>query len=532
MAAVGNSASRLLKRAVDDQRAGRFKAAERGYRAVLKMTPDHFDALHMLGVVAHQTGRHGEAVALIDRAIALNGDMAVAHFNKSAALRADGKMVAAIAALQRAVALNPGYSDAYHNLGAALQAQGQLDESEAAYRQAIALQPDYAPAHNNLAALLQIMGRSNDAAESWRAAIRHRPDLAGAYRNLATQDPASMEDHEVVAMEDMLAAGTLSDNALLNLCFGLAEVYEAREECDASFTVLSRGNAIKRRSITFSIEAERPVALSMAENFGLETPVDGCQSTLPIFVVGMPRSGTSLVEQILASHPSVFGAGELTAIGGLARPYLKRRDGLPVWSWGDSVHDMADLGARYVAETRTLAPTADRIVDKMPQNFLFLGFIATILPKAKVIHIGRDPLDTCLACYKRLFDHGEHFSYDQTELGAYCRIYDSLMVNWNARLSDTILNVDYETLVAEPQPVIETMLDHVGLSWDDPCLEFHRTKRPVRTASAAQVRRPLYTSSVGRWRRYKEHLGPLIKALGSVVSVNGEAPNANKAGCS
>jgi tetratricopeptide (TPR) repeat protein len=507
----------LLERAVADHKAGQLEAAERGYRALLEAAPGQFDALHLLGVLAQQTGRHGEAVALIDRALAVNDLFPVAHFNRSVALQKDGQTEAAIRSLQRAIELKPDYADAHLNLGVAMRRIGRLGEAEKAFRHAIAAQPDLAAAYNNLGAVLENLGRADEATEAWSAAILHRPNYAEAYRSLAQHDPSAMSPTNVKAMEDLLANGQPSADDLINLCFGLAEIYEARGDFDKAFVALSSANAVKRSGIKFSMKAETSMVESVIAAFADGAPQGGFESDLPVFVVGMPRSGTSLVEQILASHSQIFGAGELTLVGHLAQPFIARRDRLPVWSWSDETPEMAELGERYVAGVRQLTPDACRVVDKMPQNFLFLGFIAAMLPRARVIHVRRDPADTCLACYKRLFSRGENFAYDLAELGAYYSLYDRVMRHWQAVLPDLILEVAYEDLVASPREVVAEVLDHIGLDWEDGCMEFHRNRRPVMTASAAQVRRPLYGSSIGRWRRFDKHLGPLFDALGPLA---------------
>jgi hypothetical protein len=246
---------------------------------------------------------------------------------------------------------------------------------------------------------------------------------------------------------------------------------------------------------------------------------DGIDDPTPVFIIGMPRSGTSLIEQILASHPAVFGAGELEEISKLAEssvaaPGARARfpDAVPAMS----AQQIRQVGADYIARIRARAPNAKRIIDKMPGNFAFAGLIHLALPNARLIHTRRDAVDTCFSCFSRYFAHGQWFSYDLGELGRYYRGYEALMEHWrNVLPKGVMLEVDYEQVVADLEHEARRIVEHCGLEWDDACLAFYETQRPVRTASASQVRQPIYGTSVGRWRPYEPFLGPLLEALGT-----------------
>ncbi len=512
--------AKLLESAVAAHRTGKLDAAAEGYRRILAQDPTHFDARHLLGVLHHQAGRQAEAVQEITRALGIKGDVAEAHFNLAAALRPLKRPGEAIAALRRALALKPAYPEAELNLAVLLRQQGDLDAAGAAYKRALALKPDFALAHNNLASLLEVQGQFDAALVHWRRTIDLKPDFAEAYRNLAQHKASALTAADVTTMQRLLAEAKLPARDLVFLCFALFEVHETAGDSAAAFAALKRGNDLKRQMAPFNLAGETAVAESLMQAFSPEVlalgKTRGNPSPAPIFIVGMPRSGTSLVEQLLASHRDVFGGGEQIFIGQVAQPFLAKAGGRLRWHWDPKTVDLQALGAAYLAKLQGLAPAAPRVTDKMPNNAFFLGFIRTILPNAKILHLRRDPRDTCLACYKRLFDQGQNFSYDLTALGQYYRLYDRVMTHWHQAMPGAILDVAYEDLVADLPGQTVRLLEHCGLPWEAACLEFHRHGRAVKTASAAQVRQPIYSSAIGRWKKYEAYLHPLFEALGEV----------------
>ena len=247
----------------------------------------------------------------------------------------------------------------------------------------------------------------------------------------------------------------------------------------------------------------------------------GCRSSLPVLVIGMPRSGTTLIEQILASHPAVHGAGELSEFDQLAKQMCDARGEtfrLPEGARGLKPGDLLKLGESYVARLQRLATGAERVTDKMPANFLYAGLIHLALPRARIIHVLREPRDTCLSCYSKLFTEEQNFTYDLAELGRYYRKYAELMAHWRDVLPEgRMLEIRYEDVIADLEGSARQLIEHCGLDWDPRCIAFHKSQRPVRTASAAQVRRPIYRTSLGRWRAYEPHLAPLLAELGDLA---------------
>jgi tetratricopeptide (TPR) repeat protein len=439
------------------------------------------------------------------------------HANLGHLLLTTGCVTEALAVYETALRIAPGSARAHFNYAAALRAAHRDEEAIGLYRAAIALQPDHLEARNNLANALAALGRLDEAAAILRDAIALAPRQPRLFYNLVHLALLETGDPALASLEAMAAAPAAFGEAdRIHLHFALGKLYADLGRQAHAIDHLRRGNALRRQRIVYDeqatlalfdrIETVFTPALIQAGRYA------GPPSSLPIFVVGMPRSGTSLIEQILASHPEVSGAGELRAIAdavaGLAvrdRPDLAYPEILPALVEADGLRDLAE---DYLALLRGLAPSAHRIVDKMPGNFLYLGLIHLALPGARILHIRRDPVDTCLSCFMTLFAHGQDYSYDLAELGRYWRAYERVMAHWHRVLpAGTILDVGYEAVVSDFDGEIRRVLAFCGLEWDEACRDFHQTPRPVRTASAAQVRRPLYRKPKGQWRAYGELLG-------------------------
>jgi tetratricopeptide (TPR) repeat protein len=379
-------------------------------------------------------------------------------------------------------------------------------------------------AEDNRGLLLRESGRFEEATAAFRKALGAAPGYCRSWRHLVELKRFSPDDPDLARMESLYGDVRLPTNERLHLCFALGKAYDDAGNPDRAFAHYQEGNAIKRRNLDPELAREAEELRKLREIFPpdfLEASDGDTSPGLPVFVLGMPRSGTSLVEQILASHPKVHGAGELMLLRRLVRGLP---GGFPENLAGLDDGELRRLGEDYLAGLRPLAPGAARITDKMPRNFQLIGLIHRILPHARIVHCRRNPLDTCLSCYTRLFRNGQAFSYDLAELGQYYRLYDELMAHWRAVLPGRLLEIDYEAVVADPKPQVEALLAHCGLDWDARCLVPHENQRAVRTASAAQVRRPLYGSSVARWRRFEAHLAPLIEALGPLADQAASAP--------
>jgi tetratricopeptide (TPR) repeat protein len=412
----------------------------------------------------------------------------------------------ALRAAQRGIALAPTDGRLFTSIGNALRGLGRFDEAFAAFDCALALGYDPASTLVQKANGQLEFGAFDDARDSFRAALDRMPDLSAAWAGLAEIESFAPGDPLLVEMERRLAASPYLQrrDARTTMHFALGKAYRKAGETERAFAHFAAGNALKRMTFSYDVGDDERLMAETIAYFSAERlerlAGGGDPSQAPIFVVGMPRSGTTLIEQLLATHPDVYGAGE--------RMFFDKA----VSTLGFS--DMTAVGRSYIAQIAEIAPLGRRVVDKLPSNFRHLGSIHAALPRARIIHIRRDPLDTCLSCYVTLFTGRQDFAYDLTELGRYYRAYETLTAHWRSVLpSDTLLELRYEDVVDDLESNARRILAFCGLPWNDAVLRFHETARPVRTASFHQVRKPIYRSSVGSAAAFRDHLGPLIAAL-------------------
>ena len=503
----------------------RHEEAIERYRRALGIKPAFAVAHSNIGNALVKLERHGEAILHFKAALGLDPEAFQTHVTLGRALVVVDRHDEAVAAYRKAAELRPDNPDVYWLLGCALEAGGRGEEAIAEHRRALALKPDLADAFNSLGSALVTLGRLADGRQAIERAIELAPARIDFHRNLAMSKRFAAGDPQLQVLEELERnAAALGDSQLMELHYACGKAYADLGRPEIALSHLVEASAIKRSKIKYDEAAwlgqlEHVKAVMTRELIERKSGY-GFASDVSVFIVGMPRSGSTLIEQILASHPDVFGAGELPNFGqqlaslcssaGAAGPYT------------EIIPDMAgerlgELGARYIESVRALAPQARRITDKLLANFRFAGLIHLALPGAKIIHARRDPLDTCLSCFEREFarDH-QPFSYDLAELGRYYRAYDGVMAHWRRVLPEhAMLEVQYEELIADFEPQARRILAYCGLDWDPRCLAFHRTERPVRTSSAVQVREPLYRSSIGRWHSIKHLLQPLLDGLGA-----------------
>jgi tetratricopeptide (TPR) repeat protein len=498
----------------------RYDEALASYDRALSVRPDYVEAHYNRGVALQELKRLDEALASYDRALSVRPDYAEALNNRGVILRHLGRHDEALASYDRALSLRPDYAEAFYNRGNALQKLKRHHEALASYEHALSLRPDYAEAYNNMGDVLTELGRLDEARDHLERAIRISPRTPLFYLGLVMSKQISANDQHLAAMQEMAQdMGSLSAEKQVHLHFALGKAFADLKQHQQSFHHLLRGNALKRQQSAYDEAATLGLLQRLRTVFTPELIRDkvgpGNPSAVPIFIVGMPRSGSTLVEQILASHPHVFGAGELTDFDTVvARLAHRARVPFPDLAWAMADEDLAELGTSYLDAIRASAPEVARITDKMPQNCWFVGLIHMALPRARIIHARRDPVDTCVSCFSTLFAAAQEYSYDLNELGRYYRIYQALMQHWRDVLPEgTMLEVQYEEVIDDLEGQARRLVSYCGLEWDEACLAFHQTQRIVQTASVAQVRQPIYRSSVGRWRHYKELLRPLLEAL-------------------
>jgi tetratricopeptide (TPR) repeat protein len=500
------------------------------YEHALALKPDYAEAHNNLGMVLQAQGKRDDAVAHYQRALALKPDYAYAHNNLGNALAAQERIDEAVVHYQRALVLMPDFAYAHNNMGTALAAQDRVDEAVAHFERALILNPDYADPYGNLGTIAKEQGKFEDALAYCGRAIAIRPDHAEAHFNRAEMKSFHYGDADLAALEALAERNDLPANKALYIHFALAKALQDCGDYARAFAHLRLGNALKRRQIDYqekdALGLFQRVAATFDRSIFDRFAGEGDPSSVPVFVLGMPRSGSSLIEQILASHPQIHGGGELTALDAAARQLLPCGDGALPYPECVATLDgvtLRRLAQSYLARLPSLADRELRITDKLPGNFLSIGLIRLILPNARIVHTMRHPIDTCLSCYSKLFTFGQRFTYDLAELGRYYRCYRELMTHWRSVLPPgAMLDVSYKDVVDDLEGQARRLIDYCGLTWDDRCIAFHRTSRPVKTASAVQVRKPLFRSSLQRWRRYEAGLGPLLDEL--TEAIPGRAP--------
>ena len=498
---------------------GQVADAEACLNRALLSVPEYPEVLHLLRVAAKLQGDHVKAAKLIERALDRVPHHTIFHNNLGNILLDAGESEAAINHYRQAIRAEPAYVDAHFNLGIGHERQGQTQEAIASYRQTLVLNPEYIEARHNLGSALESLGLIEDALIEYRKVIAISPDYARAYFRIAYATPDRVSETERQAMEHLLAKLDPSSDAAIHLNFGLGRAYADIGRPEDAFIQWEQGNKAKRATYIYDVanstQLHQRIASEFTSGIFRTHARQGHEDDAPIFVVGMPRSGTTLVEQILSSHPRVSGAGELPIMRNVVlgisgqpagRAYPESIGGL---SEG-SIHSAA---LEYLRALRARDASAPHIVDKMPGNFLYIGMIKLLLPNARIVHCVRDPIATCFSCFTQLFNAPQRFAYDLTELGTYHSSYRRLMSHWHRVLPGEIFDIRYEDLVEAQEATTRRLLEFCGLDWNDSCLTFHETQRSVRTSSAEQVRRPLYKSSVMGWRRYKEYLAPLLEAL-------------------
>jgi tetratricopeptide (TPR) repeat protein len=508
-------------RGVTLRHLGRYQEALADFDKAITISSGYAGAFINRGNVLRDLKRYEESLSAYNKALTLQTDLAEAWLGRGHTLFEFQCYDDALAAYNEALAIDPNNARAYSCLGNLLFLLGRVEEAMAHCEKALAIKPNDADAHNDLGTILRARGRLDEAIQAFEKAIALAPRRPDFYLNLAGSRRITASDPHFAAILELtrdMASLVVEDR--ISLHFTLGKVFADLGDQQRSFRHLLEGNSLKRQQITYD-EAktlkrfERTQAIFTAELMrdkqGLGDP-----SRVPVFIVGMPRSGTTLVEQILASHPKVFGAGELREFGNLTASISgPNGSSIPEAVTTMSGEQLRELGASYLRSVQGRAPEAERITDKMPVNFGLAGLIHLALPNARIIHVRRDPCDTALSCFSLLFTKNQlEFTYDLAELGRYIRAYQALMEHWRTVLPEgTMLEVQYEEVVGNIEEQARRIIAYCGLEWDEACLAFHKTERPVTTASVTQVRQPIYGSSVGRWRSYEDQLQPLLQAL-------------------
>lgn len=507
-----NSLGNSLRLQGKDEEAGNW------FKRILARKPKHSGALCNLGYLLKKQQQFKPAQMRLTEALASQPDMVEALNGLGEVLIARGLYEPARTHLRQAVKTDDKYADAWNNLGIANQKLGFMQEALVAFEKATALQPVDARAWTNLGLTREQTGALDEAAASYRSAIRADRHFADAHFYLAHLRTHVSTSDEIEAMEILIRDQPLEDKDTVRLAFGLGCALESVGDYSRAFHYMGEGHRIQGQGQEFKLaaEAERFERIKEIFNRDLADRItgSGIQDDRPVLVAGMPRSGTTLAEQVLASHPQVHGSGESMALAGVAKR-LSNDAKLPFPSGLEPFREdrLRHEAEQYLKQLCTGVENATRITDTTPMNFLYSGLAACLLPGARFIHCLRDPLDNCLSIYRQLLTGPRGFEHKLEDLGGYYRLHADLLSHWRELLGDRFYILQYENLVLEPEAEIRRLLDFCGLEYNKRCLAFHETDRVVRSPSAGQVRQALYTTSIGAWKHYESDLQPLKDAL-------------------
>jgi len=500
------------------------RRSETIFREILTCDAAHVAALAGLAALSLAADVPRDAERLLRHALRQSAHSPLAWRGLAQALLAQGRLEESLAAARHVVQIEPKNPQTWITIAGVSTRLMRQDEALTAYQRAAQLSAPDARLRLSIGHVQKTLGQRPESEASYKAVLALDPGFAEAYWSLADLKNYAFSDAEVTAMERLLASDKRERANEAQLHFALGRAYEQRRQYPQAFAHYAQGNSLKRLDTPFDIgHFERRSARIRAffdESFFAARAAAGDPSSAPIFILGLPRSGSTLIEQILASHSQVEGTMELPNIVAIANEFddlAPGRDGYPETVRSASHAALTALGARYLVQTAPLRRGRERFTDKLPNNFSHVGLIHAILPRATIVDARRHPMDCCLSLFKQHFAQGQAFSYDLEDLGRYYRCYLALMDHWDAVLPRKVLHLQYEELVRDPGTHIRRLLEHCHLPFEAACLAFHETKRAVRTASAEQVRQPLYSSGVGYWRNFATELEPLRRALGDCL---------------
>ena len=471
----------------------------------VQLSPQDAEAHYNLGITLLELGRLDDALASYTQATALKPDYAEAHSNLGVTLQELGRLDDALASYTQAIALKPDYAAAHYNLGITLQELGRLDDALASYNQAIALKPDHAAAHSNLGNTLKELGRLEDALASYNQAIALKPDYAEAHRMLTSMKKFDAEDEQYSKMQELYLSEDISEEQRCHFNFGLAKACEDLGNFEQAYTHYSEGNVLRKKLLNYNINQDIELFKQLKSSYPkiekTSLELDKLSNNLmPIFIVGMPRSGTTLVEQIISSHSQVTGAGELK---------FAKQFGAAIATGITEVNNesLLDFRHNYLNKLQNVSNENLIMTDKMPQNFRYIGLLAAAFPEAKIIHVKRNPAAVCWANYKQYFaKKGLGYCYAIDDIISYHKLYENLMGFWTSTLSKRIYNLDYELLTVNQESETRQLIEYLGLDWDENCLSPENNTRSVATASNLQVRQKVYKGSSEQWKKYQPFL--------------------------
>ncbi len=493
---------------------GKLEAAIECYKKALSIKPDYAEAYSNMGLALQNQGKLEEAIEAYTDALAIRPDFAEAYNNMGNVLKDQGKLELAIEAFIKALSIKADSAEAYNNMGLALRDQGKVQQAIEAYIKALSIKPDFAEAYNSMGIALKDQGKLEEAIEAFKKALSIKPEYADAHHNLSTIKKYTVGDEQFLQVQELYKGEDLSEDDRCHLSFALAKMHEDIGELDQAFKYLSEGNSLCKKLLNYSIEQDEKLFKKLKEGqpklavrkIEIKEVSFGPK---PIFILGMPRSGTTLVEQIISSHSEVTGAGELNHVYQFgANLALNQKDLTQI-----AVSEFRD---RCLAELSKVSNGKSIVTDKMPHNFLFIPLICAAFPEAKIIHVQRNAAATCWSNYKKYFvSDFLGYCHDLKDVVDYYNLYRDLMKFWQSNYDKKIYNLNYEKLTTEQEKETRKLIKHLDLNWEKACLSPHKNTRSVGTASQLQVRQKVYKGSSKAWRKYEPFLKGVFDSLPS-----------------
>ena len=487
------------------QEQGKLEDAIVSYNKALAIKPDYAEAYYNMGNALKEQGKLEEAIDAYNKVLAIKPDHAEAYYNMGITLRDQGKIDEAITSYEKALSLKPDFAEAYNNMGNALKDQGKIEDAIVSYEKALSLKPDFAEAYNNIGITLNEQGKFDEAITFYEKALSLEPDYPEAHRNLSSLIKYKPDNTQVALVGEMIKRSDLKDDDRCHLQYTYAKMKEDLGDLDAAYDNYISGGKLRQKLLSYDFKQDE-ITFEKIKNMGpklkefaFSKPFDTATNT-PIFILGMPRSGTTLVEQIISSHSEVHGAGELTFLSRFANSNN-------IYNQTINSDNILEVRKNYLNELEKVSHSKPFVTDKMPQNFLHISILLKALPEAKVIHVKRDPAATCWSNFKHYFSlKGMGYSYDLKDTVNYFKLYQDLMDFWDQQYSDQIYHLDYDKLTVEQESETRKLIEYLKLGWEDDCLSPNKNKRSVRTASQQQVREKVYTGSSQAWRKFEPYL--------------------------
>jgi len=488
---------------------GDLEAAIQSYKQALKIKPDYAQAYNNMGNALKDKGDLEAAIQSYKQALKIKPDYAQAYSNMGNALKSQGDVEAAIDSFKQALKIKPDYAQAFNNMGNALSEKGDLEAAINSYKQALKIKPDYVQAYNNIAIALKDKGDLEAAIDSYKQVLKIKPDYAEIYRNLSNIHLYKEHDEYFLKMQSLCQSASVSDEQRCHLNFALSKASEDLNEVSQSFNYLIIGNELRKKILSYDIKKDIELFSQLKKSYpsiALQSVVES-SDLKPIFILGMPRSGTTLVEQIVSSHSEVTGAGELSYVSRFGDPIARG-------AIKPNTKMILDFRQRYIEALKKRSDGKSIVTDKMPQNFLYVGLIFSAFPNAKVIHVNRDPVATCWSNYKNYFsDKDLGYCYDLDDIVTYFGLYTDLMQFWLGHYGDRIYNLNYDNLTINQDDETRKLIEYLELEWENDCLSPQHNKRSVRTVSQQQVRQKVYQGSSQQWRKFEPYLNGAFDQL-------------------